>query len=175
MVILLALLASPPPGSSAQDPAAPAPHKSVYGKLERVDTGLNGLFMRSDSGERLAWRFDKAVIAEVARFKPGDSVIVIYRQVSPSEKRVTAVAFPGTADSPVYVNLTGWRVALRSAPATDGKCGAPDAGPISESTIPIGGRGEAVDACWCCAPSGEVCTPGTKSGLGQAFLVRCFQ
>jgi hypothetical protein len=51
----------------------------------------------------------------------------------------------------------------------------PDAAPISESVIPTDGRAEVMEACWCCAPSGETCTPSNKSGLGQAFLVKCFQ
>jgi hypothetical protein len=40
----------------AQD--APAPHKSVYGKLELVNLPKSGVIMKSDDGERLAWRFD---------------------------------------------------------------------------------------------------------------------
>lgn len=150
-------------------------HKSVYGKLQGVDTAQNSVVMKSDAGERLAWRFEPAVIAEAARFKSGDPIIVIYRQISPSEKRVTAVAFPGAATTPVYVNMTGLRVVLRSAPAVGGVCGRPDAGPISESTIPAGGRAESMEPCWCCAPSGVACTPGNKTGLGKALLVRCFQ
>jgi hypothetical protein len=132
--------------------------------------------MRSDAGERLAWKFEASVIAELARFKPGDPMIVIYRQVSPGEKRVTAVAFPGTAETPIYVNATGWKVTLRSAPMVGGVCSqVPEAGAVLESTIQVGGRAEVLEACWCCAPSGETCTPSNKSGLGQALLVRCFQ
>jgi hypothetical protein len=152
----------------------PAPHKSVYGKLQSVKD-LNGVIMTSDAGERLAWRFEPAVIAEAARFKLGDPMIVIYRQVTPSEKRVTAVAFPGTAATPLYVNMTGSRVVLRSAPAKDGACGQPSAGPIHESTIPSGGMAEVLDACWCCASPDESCTPGNRSGLGRALLVQCFE
>jgi hypothetical protein len=176
---LLGLCAgSSAPHAAAQDPAPAAasrPHKSVYGKLASVDKSLNGIIMRSDAGQRLAWRFDAAVIAEAARFKPGDPMIVIYRQITPSEKRVTALAFPGSAKTPTYVNTTGSRVVLRSSPAVNGECGGPHEGRVSESTIPIGGVAEVLEACWCCAVPGESCNPGNKSGLGRALLVQCFE
>jgi hypothetical protein len=50
-----------------------------------------------------------------------------------------------------------------------------DRGAVSESVIPSGGLAEVMDECWCCAPVGESCTPGNKSGLGRALLVRCFK
>lgn len=173
--LLLSLGAGTPraAGQATVDPARP--HKSVYGTLESADTSLNGVFMKSNSGERLAWRFGAAVVAEVARFKPGDPMIVIYRQLTPSEKRVTAIAFPGSAETALYVNMTGSRVLLRSAPGVGGVCGQPDAGPASDSMIPDGGMGEATGACWCCAPSGATCTPGNKTGQGKALLVSCFE
>jgi len=124
---------------------------------------------------RLAWQFNAAVVAEAARFKPGDPMIVIYRQLASNEKRVTALAFPGTAKAPTYINLTGDRVALRSAPAVGEACGQADAGPVTEAAIPNGGLAEVMEACWCCAPAGETCTPGNRSGLGRAFLVQCFK
>jgi len=165
-------------GAWAQAPAAskPAPTKSVYGKLLSVDKALNNVLMTEDGGAQLAWRFDAAVIAEAARFKPGDPLIVIYRQTGPGpkDKRVTAIAFPGSARSPIYVNMTGDRVALRSAAGVGGKCNA-TTGPVSESVIPAGGLAEVLDACWCCAPVGEACTPGTRSGQGRAFLAQCFK
>jgi hypothetical protein len=168
-------------GAQTQQEGAPPPterprsFKSVYGKLEKVDKSLNGVVMRSDAGERLAWRFPAAVIAEAARFKPGDPMIVIYRQLAANEKRVTALAFPGSASTPLYVNTTGERVVLRSAPAVDEVCGHPDAGPVNESTIASGTVGETLDACWCCAPNGETCSPGNRTGAGRALLVNCFQ
>lgn len=185
---LLAILASST-RTAAQSPAPPRPsasaesqdaetrtHKSAYGKLESIIASRNGVIMKTDAGERLAWKFDASVIAELAKFKPGDPMIVIYRQISPSDKRVTAVAFPGTAKTPTYINMTGWKVALRSSPMVGGVCSqAPGAAPVSESIIPADGRAEVLEACWCCAPSGETCTPSNKSGLGQAFLVKCFQ
>ncbi len=159
VAFLLAILASPTSRTSAQSPApaqTPIPpartQKSVYGKLESLAVSQNGVIMRSDKGEKLAWKFNPSVIEEMARFKPGDPMIVIYRQVSPSEKRVTAVAFPGTAPTPTYLNMTGERVSLRSAAFVGGVCSQVDPGPISESTIPVGGRAEVLEACWCCAP-----------------------
>jgi hypothetical protein len=174
--ILLLSLGALTPRAGAQSAAGPPrPQKSVYGTLESVDVSRNGVFMKSDSGGRLAWRFNAAVVAEVARFKPGDPMIVIYRQVKPTEKRVTAIAFPGTATTALYVNMTGSRVLLRSAPDVGGVCGQPDAGPATDSIIPDGGVGEAAGACWCCARPDESCTPGNKTGQGKALLVGCFE
>ncbi len=171
--LLLPLSAQTPPAGAQSD--APRTHKSVYGKLDGVDASRNGVIMKSDSGERLGWQFKPEVVAEVATFKPGDPMIVIYRQISPNEKRVTAVAFPGAASSALYVNMTGERVLLRSAPAVNDVCGQPDAGPVSESMIPVGGKGEGLEACWCCARAGQSCTPGNKTGQGKALLVSCFE
>jgi hypothetical protein len=185
--ILLALfLGGPAPRAAAQAPAPPAaaapapsasprPSKSVYGKLMKVDTAKNGVVMKSDAGETLAWRFEAGVIEEAARFKPGDPMIVIYRPIASNEKRVTALAFPGAAATPVYVNTTGWRVTVRSSPAVDGVCGQPNAGPVTDATIPAGGMAEVLDACWCCAVSGETCSPANRSGNGKALLVSCFK
>jgi hypothetical protein len=161
--------------STAQAPQPPAPTKSVRGTLLSVDTALNSVIMTETGGEKLAWHFEPAVVTEAARFKPGDPVIVIYRQTSPKQKRVTALAFPGSAKSPIYMNLTGERVVLRSAAAADdGSCDKTGE-PVSESTIPSGGLAEVMDGCWCCAPAGATCRPGTKSGLGRAFLAQCFE
>jgi hypothetical protein len=163
--------AQPAPGSAQ---APPPPTKSVYGKLLSVDASLNNVLMSEEGGATLAWHFDAPVIAEAARFKPGDPLIVIYRQTSPKEKRVTAVAFPGKAKTPIYVNLTSDRVVLRSAAGVNGSC-SQTTGPVSESTIPSRGLAEALEECWCCAPSGQTCTPGNKTGLGRALLVQCFK
>jgi hypothetical protein len=177
MPILVALfLGAAASRAEAQDaPGAPRPPKSVYGKLQSVDKGSNTVFMKSDAAENLAWRFDAAVIAEAAAFKAGDPMIVIYRQLPKDVKRVTALAFPGTEKTPTYVNLTGGRVVLRSAPAVDGACDKAGGGPVTESVIPPGGRAEVLEACWCCASSGETCAPSTMAGLGRAFLVQCFK
>lgn len=173
--LLIALcLGAPAFGAEPPVPDAP-PQKSVRGALLSVDKRLGGVAMTTDKGERLAWRFSPAVIAEVAKLSPGAPMIVIYRQIASNEKRVTAVAFPGTATTPVYVNLTGSSIAIRSSAAGGDVCGGPNAGPISESVIPEGGRAEVLAACWCCAPSGKTCVPTTKTGQGQAFLERCFE
>src|SRR5262245_13596997 len=189
--VLLALTAgAPAPRAAAQESAvaaagdespAPAaspatrPHKSVYGKLSSVDKSLNGVIMRADDGQKLAWRFDKRVIAELANFRTGDPMIVIYRQISPSEKRVTAVAFPGSAERPTYLNTTGGRVLIRSSAQVNGACPDMPQEPVSESVVPIGGVAEVLEGCWCCAVAGETCTPGNRSGVGRALLVNCFK
>jgi hypothetical protein len=177
-VLLVFSLGAPAHRAAAQAPASspapPRPTKSVYGKLQTVDKTRKGVVMLSDTGQRLAWRFSTEVIEELSHYKPGDPMIVIYRMVSAKDKRVTAVAFPGTAQTPTYVNMTGTRVVLRSSPGVNGACGVSDAGPISESTLPESGVAEVAEACWCCAPAGETCSPGNKSGLGKALLVTCF-
>jgi hypothetical protein len=173
--IAAAWLGAPVARVAAQEPQpTPAPTKSVRGTLLSVDTSLNSVIMTEASGEKMAWHFEAAVVAEAARFKPGDPVIVIYRQTSPKLKRVTALAFPGSAKAPIYMNLTGERVVIRSVAGVGGACEA-TTGSVSESTIPAGGLAEILDGCWCCAPVGSTCTPGTKSGLGRAFLAHCFR
>lgn len=175
VVVAAFALAAEPPRAAAQAPAAsPAPTKSVRGKLLSVDTARNSVLMTEAGGEKLAWHFEAPIVTEAARFKPGDAVIVIYRQTSPRDKRVTALAFPGSAKSPIYVNLTGERVVIRSAAGTEDACEVLS-GPVSESTVPNGGLAELVDGCWCCAPAGGTCTPRTKAGLGRAFLAQCFE
>ena len=168
--------------AAAPSPAVPAvaaparPQKSAYGTLSGIDKSLGAVAMKTNDGKKLAWKFPPRVIDQVAtNFKVGDQMIVIYRQISPSEKRVTAVAFPGSAATPIYVNTTGSRVTVRTSPMVDGVCGRPEAGPISESTLPADGLAEVPEACWCCAVEGESCVPGNKSGNGRAFLVTCFK
>lgn len=168
---LAVLLAVP---AMAAAPAPSAPQKSVRGSLSIVDKRLNGVSIVTEDGRRLAWRFKPAVIAKVAEIAIGSPAIVIYRQRTANEKQVTAIAFPGTAATPIYENLTGSRILLRSAPAKGGVCGVEGAGPVTDTTVPVDGRAEVNDACWCCAPAGETCSPGTKSGLGRAFLHNCF-
>jgi hypothetical protein len=177
-VVLVAtlFLAAAGAGSAPQGASDDArPPKSVYGKLQRVDKVKDAVFMKSDAGENLAWRFDKRVIAEAAAFQPGDPMIVIYRLLPKNVKRVTALAFPGKEQTPTYVNLTGSRVVLRSAPAVDGACEKAGGGSVTESVIPEDGRAEAMEACWCCTVAGQTCSPTTKTGVGRAFLVQCFE
>jgi hypothetical protein len=168
-----------PPRVAAQAPpvATPPsrPRTSVYGKLQSVENGLSALVMMADDGQRLVWRFDKDLVTEAGQFKRGDPMIVVYRQLGPSDKRVTAVAFPGSAAVPTYVNLTRERVTVRSAPYVDGACPALNEGPVQEITIPRGGIAELADGCWCCAAAGDACTPSTKTGVGRALLANCFE
>jgi hypothetical protein len=175
LLIALFLAAPPPPAAAQASPEPARAHKSVRGTLVSVDGRDGNVIMKADTGESLTWHFSPAVIVEAAKFKAGTPVIVIYRQTSPSEKRVTALAFPGAAAKPVYVNLTGARISLRSAAAKGEVCGQADAGPVTESVLPPGERADVKEACWCCAPSGDACTTGTKSGNGLAFLERCFE
>ena len=156
-------------------PTGPRAKKSVYGKLDSVSKRQNGIVMISDDNKRLAWKFDAPVIEEIEKVAPGHPMIVIYRQVSSNEKRVTAVAFPGAASVPTYVNLTGDRVTLKSAPMVSGGCGQSDAGPVQEVTIPREGIAETEEACWCCAAPDQTCAPGNKTGVGRALLVSCFE
>ncbi len=175
VVAVLGACAAASPGAAAQPvPTGAMPFKSIHGTLDAVDGQLGGVIMRTDEGKRVAWKFDKAVIALLAPFKPGDPMVVIYRQRG-SDKAVTALAFPGAWATPLYVNTTGQRVELVSGPMVNGACGAPgDAAPHS-TTIPLGGRAETTDACWCCAPAGESCVPANKTGAGQAFLTQCYK
>lgn len=165
----------PPPAAAPASPEPARVSQSVRGSLVSVDSRLYSVVMKADTGESLTWRFSPAVIAEAAKFKSGAPVIVIYRQIAPNEKRVTALAFPGAAPKPVYVNLTGARISLRSAGAKDQVCGQGDPGPVTESVLPPGERADVKDACWCCAPSGNACTTANRTGNGLAFLERCFE
>ena len=176
-----AVAAQSAPAASPAPAALPTPdatrvQKSAYGTMSAVDKSLSAVAMKTREGQRLAWKFPPRVIAQIVdNFKPGAAMIVIYRQISGSEKRVTAVAFPGSAATPIYVNTTGERVTVRTSPMVEGVCGRPEAEPISESILPADGLAEVPEACWCCAVIGESCTPGNKSGNGRAFLVSCFK
>jgi hypothetical protein len=161
--------------AQAASPAPDRPRKSVYGKLQSVEKRLSALVMVTDEGQRMVWKFNKELVADAEQFKPGDRMIVIYRQLGPSTKRVTAVAFPGSASSPTYVNYSGDRVTLRSAPLVDGACPAVAAEPLQEITIPREGTAELPDGCWCCTTAGDACTPANKTGVGRALLVNCFE
>jgi hypothetical protein len=163
------------PAAQAASPAPDQPRKSVYGKLQSVEKRLSALVMTTDDGKRMVWKFDKALIADAEQFKPGQRMIVIYRQIGPSTKRVTAVAFPGAAATPTYVNYSGDRVTLRAAPLVDGACAPVAPEPVQEITIPREGTAELPDGCWCCTTAGDACTPGNKTGVGRALLVNCFE
>lgn len=153
---------------------AQGPSKSVRGTLETVDQSASGIIMKTEEGKRVAWKFDKALVARLAEFKPGDKVIVIYRMRG-ADKAVTAIAFPGAAKTAVYHNTSGQRVELVGGPMVNGACGEPSKDPVSVTSIPNGGQGEVPQACWCCAPAGGMCIPANKTGAGQAFLVNCYE
>jgi hypothetical protein len=171
LALLLGVSSGAP--SAAQGQGALA-FRTVHGKLEMVNESVHGVSVVSDDGQRMAWQFDKGVIEKLKAFKPGDPVVVIYRERG-SDKAVTAIAFPGAAATPVYVNTTGQRVALVSGPLVDGACGQPAAESLHTTSILSGAQAETSDACWCCAPAGRTCTPANKTGLGRAFLTRCYE
>jgi hypothetical protein len=175
--VLALAVAGPPVAEPQASPASPEParvSKSVRGTLVRVDLRRRAVIMKSDEGKNLEWRFSQAVVEEARKFEPGSPLIVIYRQTSPSDKRVTALAFPGAAPRPVYVNMTGSPVLMRSAPGVGDVCGQAEPGSVNDSVLPVLGRAEVKDACFCCAPQGETCSPGNRTGNGVAFLESCF-
>ena len=176
--VLLALAfgaSAPKVSGQSPSPAAARPQKSTYGTLLAVEPSVNGAAMKTNDGKRIAWRFPPRVIEEVAKVKIGAPMIVIYREISDSDKRVTAVAFPGATATPTYVNTTGSRVIMRTAPMIGDECGQVEPGTVTESILPPDRVAETQDACWCCAAPGESCTPGNKTGNGRAFLVTCFK
>jgi len=176
VALLLGTLAGAPASRAAAQSTAPGglAVQTVHGKLEMVNESVNGVAVVSDEGQRMAWQFDKTVIEKLKGFKPGDPVVVIYR-LRGADKAVTAIAFPGAAATPIYVNTSGQRVELVSGPMVNGACGQPSESAIKRTTIPTGGRAETPDACWCCAPAGRACVPSNRTGLGQAFLIHCYE
>ena len=178
--VALALSSMPGVTGALGEPQGPAdasrPRTSVRGTLLEVDHMANSITMKSDDGKTLAWRVDNDVAREVEGFDVGVPLIVIYRDLPGDVKRVTALAFPGAEKTPTYVNMTGERVVLRSAPPVDGGCDAHASSnaEASVSVIPAGGRAEVLEACWCCAIVGETCNTTTRSGVGRAYLMQCF-
>lgn len=154
---------------------APRPPKSVRGTLVNVNPRNNTIVVKSDEGPNLSWRFEKNVIEEAAKFDEGARVIVIYRLLPGDVKRVTALAFPGAEETPIYVNLTGERVVVRSAPRVNDACDAAGTGEVTETHVPREGRAEVLEGCWCCAVAGQSCPTTTRSGNGRAYLVQCFE
>ena len=175
---LLAVVASFGPVSNSAGRGAiavPLVLKSVRGKLDTLDKQRGGIFVISDDGRKMAWRLERGVIDRLTGFKKGDPIVVIYRQQGGGNMAVTAVAFPGAAASPVYINTTGHRVEFVSGPKVNDKCGEMGDAPLNHSTIPVDGMAEVSDECWCCAPAGEACAPANKTGLGKAFLTQCYK
>jgi|SRR5215470_10394365 len=158
--------------------AAPKPLQttSIQGTLVSVDTKLKGIIMRTEAGQKMAWRFRAGVIDEAAKFKPKTPMWVIYRDLSPGNRAVTAVGFPGVEPKPVYVNGTGERVRLRTGPMIDGKCqGIPEGTPAAaDVTVAAGSSTDDTAACWCCAPTDKTCEPVNRSGAGRIILAACF-
>jgi hypothetical protein len=176
--VLLAGVEAPRVAAQAAPSPSPAPAKprqSVHGTLQSVEKRLSALVMTTEDGQRMVWKFPAPVVADAQQFKPGDRMIVIYRQLGPSTKRVTAVAFPGAAATPTYVNYSCDRVTLRSAPMVDGECSPTPTDPQQEITIPREGTAELPDGCWCCTTAGDACIPANKTGIGRALLVNCFE
>jgi hypothetical protein len=155
--------------------AVPLVVKSVHGKLDTLDKQRSGIFVVSDDGRRMAWRLEEGVIDRLTGFKKGDPIVVIYRQRGGGDKAVTAVAFPGAAATPVYINTTGRRIEFISGPKVNGVCGEMGDAPLNHTTVPVDGMAEVSDECWCCAPAGEACAPANKTGLGKAFLTQCYK
>jgi len=175
IALLAAAVVPGPPALAAQGQRnPPLVYTSVNGKIEAIDTQLNGISLRTDSGQRLAWKFSPRVIQAVGDHKPGDPMWVIYRQLSPSERAVTALGFPGADPRTIYVNATGRRVVLRTGPATEDKCEGADASKVTDVTMPSGRSTENPGACWCCAGSGHTCPPVNHSGAGRIVLTQCF-
>jgi hypothetical protein len=174
VALLLGLWPGAPATRAAAQGESALAFKTVHGKLGTVDEQLRGVAVVTDDGQRMAWQFDKAVIDKLKGFKPGDPVVVIYRERG-ADKAVTAIAFPGAAATPVYVNTTGQRVTLVSGPMVNGACGLTADVTPRTTNILIGGQAETSDACWCCAPAGRTCTPANKTGLGRAFLTGCYE
>jgi hypothetical protein len=159
--------------ASAQGTAVRA-YKTVRGKIEMINPSVNGVAVIADDGQRMAWQFDKALIERIKGFKAGDPVVVILRERG-KDKAVTAIAFPGAAPAATYVNMTGERVQFLSGPLVDGDCDAATTELPTSRSLGTGREVETKDGCWCCAPAGEVCRPANKTGVGLAFLTRCYQ
>jgi hypothetical protein len=179
-------------GSGHARPAFQAPDSkplvsgSISGTLVTVDQRLNGVILRTASGEKMAWKLDAGVVAEAAKFKAGDRLWIIYRQRGPGERAVTALGFPGKAPRPIYINATGTDIVLRTGPMAGGACqGDPEASQVREFRLPPSGTTEGVNPCWCCAASDQTCQPANRSyepatlsgapgPTGTIILARCF-
>ena len=136
VAVLLGMLPGlPAPPAAAQGKGALA-SRTVHGKVEMINESVNGIAVISDDGQRMAWRFDASVIADLAQFKPGDPVPSSSTGSSGARTRGSLRWHSRHGGDSTYINKTGSRVVLRSAPMVNGVCGQPDAGPVSESNIP---------------------------------------
>ena len=153
----------------------PLVRSSLNGVLDKVVPRNNAIVMKTEDGRRLGWQLPAPVIAEAAKFEPGSSMWVIYRQRDASDQAVTALGFPGVEDKPVYVNATGYNVVLRTGPKVGGQCGGETEGQMMDYDLTKGLVTEDLNACWCCAPSQERCSPSNQSGNGRIILAQCFR
>jgi len=180
LILAVALALGSPADRAAAQPVANAPLilQSIDGTIESIDMQLGGVILKARDGKRHAWRLQPAVLQEVARHKPGDWMWMIYRQVGPSERAVTALGFPGPEEKPIYLNATGSTVLLRTGPYTDGACRAVPREQTTDYNLRAGD--EMVDAapCWCCANRDKQCELANRShdehGTGRIVLARCF-
>jgi hypothetical protein len=182
----LALAAVRPAALVAQAPTPrPLATGTVRGTLLDVDKSLSGLIVRNEAGENVAWRLDRSVIAEVAKFKRGDRLYVIYRELGGragrGDRAVTAVGFPGSEPKPLYVNATGATVRLRTGPLVDGECrGLRESSQVGNFRLPRGSTTEDEAACWCCSSMDQTCEPANRAYepgttvTGRIILSRCF-
>ena len=173
--LVLALAGGAPFVAAQELVEGPLVHTSVEGVLDKVVTKRDGLVVKTRDGRRLGWQLPAPVIAEAAKFEPGTPMWVIYRKLDNENQAVTALGFPGVADSPVYVNATGYPVVLRTGPGKDGQCGVHGAPAGSEQKLGKGIVTEDTSACWCCAPEGATCAPSNRSGNGRIVLAQCFR
>ena len=157
------------PRAAAQARRRPRPPGPRRASTASSRASRSGTTRRDGLGRQQAAGLEvrKDLITEIEKFKPGDPMIVIYRQVGPNDKRVTAVAFPGTAQKPTYKNLTGERVTLRSAPLVNGACGPADRARSRRSRSPGTGSPRSTDGCWCCASAGTRACRATRRGSGS--------
>jgi hypothetical protein len=172
-------LGSPAGRTAAQQPnAAPLVYQSIEGSIETIDQRLNGIILRGSDGKRHAWKLQAPVIQEAARYKPGDSMWVIYRQIGASERAVTALGFPGTHEKPLYVNATGESVLLTTGPYTDNVCRPVAPERMTDQQLRAGSEFADEAPCWCCATRGKQCELANRShderGTGRIVLARCF-
>jgi hypothetical protein len=180
-LLLVCAAVAAPLGAQAPQPGAVA-QGSVSGTLVTIDKPLSGLILKTDEGRQMAWRLDRSVIEQVAKFKKGDRLWVIYRELGGGDRAVTAVGFPGSEKLPVYVNATGAAVRLHTAPyLASGVCrGYREDGQVSRALIRRGALADNEAPCWCCSSMEKTCEPANRAYepgdkvTGRIILSRCF-
>jgi hypothetical protein len=155
---------------------------SVSGTLVTVDKKLSAMILRTDEGRQMAWRLDRSVIEQLSRFKTGDRLWTIYRELGGGDRAVTAIGFPGSEKVPVYVNATGSAVRLHTAAYLDGGAcrGYREDGQVSHSLVRRGASADNEAPCWCCSSMQQTCEPANRAYepgdrvTGRIILSRCF-